>query len=147
MNYPLLSVSYDSATGVASLTQSRFLTDPENADPGDDYRWFVPLTYTFVGDGREDFEGTGHPEEFMRPEQTQMDLEIGESDLPVIFNIQVSSATMDFCHKHKTKKQLVLLHNQKIELAEKCRKILAVQNFVSLRFFKMKNHLFQTVFS
>ena len=94
MNYPLLSVSYDSATGVASLAQSRFLTDPENADPGDDYRWFVPLTYTFVGDGREDFEGTGHPEDFMRPEQMQMDLEIGESDLPVIFNIQVRSDTL-----------------------------------------------------
>ncbi len=100
MNYPLLTVNYDPATGVASLSQSRFLYDPENADPDDDYRWYVPISYTFVGDSSTDFgnsgapgtfEGPAHNTLFMRPEETTLDVDIGASDLPVVFNLQASA--------------------------------------------------------
>ncbi len=99
MNYPLLSVSYDSSTGIATVSQSRFLYDPENADSNDNYSWYVPITYTFVGDSSTDFgnsgppgtfEGPAHNTLFMRPEEETLDIDIGVSDLPVIFNLQAS---------------------------------------------------------
>ncbi len=100
MNYPLLTVNYDSSSGIATVSQSRFLYDPQNADPSDDYRWYVPISYTFVGDGSTDFgnsgdpgtfEGPAHNTLFMRPEETTLDIDIGASDLPVVFNLQSSA--------------------------------------------------------
>ncbi len=89
MNYPLLTVDYDPDAGVAHLAQSRFLSDPENADPDDDYRWFVPVTHTFVGGDDSDFDSTAKIDFFMRPEELELDHDVGQSDgLPIIFNIQ-----------------------------------------------------------
>ncbi len=86
MNYPLLTVNFDRVAGSATLTQSRFLTDPENADSSDDYRWYVPLTYKFVPDGGADADDA-HITYFMEPGEEEITLGIGASDLPVLFNI------------------------------------------------------------
>ncbi len=87
MNYPLLTVDRDYHRGTARLTQSRFLTDPENADPNDNFSWFVPITFALVGNGQTDFENTVHSETFLEPNSI-MEIDIGQNRLPVIFNVQ-----------------------------------------------------------
>lgn len=86
MNYPLLTVNRDYALGTASLSQMRFLLDPENADNSTDYQWYLPITYSVVTDGLNDFDDT-HPEAFLEPSST-LDVGIGLTDAPVVFNVQ-----------------------------------------------------------
>ena len=64
------------------VSQRRFLLDP----PSDDYQWFIPLTYTVVGDDQTDFEDY-EASFFLEPDQA-LNFGVGVNELPIVFNIQ-----------------------------------------------------------
>nr|XP_045582294.1 aminopeptidase N-like isoform X1 [Procambarus clarkii] len=87
MGYPVIHVARSGDGSVATLTQERFLLgNRRNESASDNYRWWVPLTYT--GGDNPDFEVT-QPVAWMADTEGQVTL----SSLPghshwVIFNLQ-----------------------------------------------------------
>lgn len=84
-NYPLLTVTRDYALGTVTLSQSRFLTEPDNTGDTNDYQWYLPLTYTRVEDGFTDFTNI-HATQYLEPQQVRQD-SVGIFDAPILFNL------------------------------------------------------------
>lgn len=85
-NYPLITVTRDYFRNVATVTQTRFLREPDTSGDGTTYEWVIPLTWKTVGNG----VNFSNPiaQVYFRPEEGFVEVGVGSSDLPVIFNIE-----------------------------------------------------------
>ena len=84
-NYPLLTVSRDYAAGTVTLSQARFLTEPDPGNPTE-YEWYIPFTYTLLQNGVGNFEDT-KSNIFLEP-KAELTFPIGQSDEAIIFNLK-----------------------------------------------------------
>lgn len=90
-NYPLVTVTRSYATGEATLTQERFLMKPDETGDTNDYKWWIPVTFSSVGDGESDFDNTYNDNMFLRPEDDSLVVNTGVTEAGIIFNVQFAS--------------------------------------------------------
>ncbi|KAK3895772.1 hypothetical protein Pcinc_000525 [Petrolisthes cinctipes] len=88
MGYPVITVTRTQDGTSATLTQERFLSvENERRYKADEYRWWVPITYTTQDN--PDFDAT-HAEDWIKDTEAQITLadSLPASDKWVIFNLQ-----------------------------------------------------------
>ena len=85
-NYPVIAVTRDYFRNTASVTQSRYLREPDTSGDATTYDWIIPLTWTTIGDGIDISNPVAQI--YFRPEEGFKEVGVGASNLPVIFNIE-----------------------------------------------------------
>lgn len=87
-NFPLLTATRDYASATVQLTQSRFLMSEDNTGDPHNYQWWIPISYTPVGDGLSDFVSTNFTNNFLEP-NAQKSINVPDvPNNPIVFNIQ-----------------------------------------------------------
>ena len=87
--FPVLLVMRNYNQGIVDLRQEAFFLDGSNTH---DNKWWIPITYTLVNNDLTDFEDTFNYDLWLRPEENEKIIPVGqENDTAIIFNIQYTA--------------------------------------------------------
>ena len=89
-NFPLVTVTRDYNEETALISQQRFLDSQDNTGDTHEYKWWIPISFSSIGDENENFDNTYNHGNWLPASRNNITLFTGSGNAPIIFNVRAT---------------------------------------------------------